>query len=115
MKSKTYNLKFRAADRNIFEAIRQGRKKVETRAATTRYKDIKTGDTVILACGKEKFKKIIRSVKIFKTISAMLQKYSIKDINPDITTEEELQNLYFSFSGYKEKIKKYGLIAIELA
>ena len=114
MKSKTYNLKFRAVDKNIFEAIRTGRKKVETRAATMRYEDIKAEDVVIFSCGNEKFKKTIRSVKTFKTISAMLRKYSVKDINPDITTEEELRNLYRGFSGYEEKIKKYGLIALEL-
>ncbi|MBI5913245.1 hypothetical protein HY839_02260 [Candidatus Azambacteria bacterium] len=45
---RTIRLKFRAKNRDIFEAIRDGRKKVETRAATEKFRDIKSGDTVTL-------------------------------------------------------------------
>lgn len=41
-------LRFREVNRDIFEAIQDGSKKVETRAATVRYQKIKKGDYVML-------------------------------------------------------------------
>lgn len=107
-------LKFRLVNRDIFEAIRVGKKKVETRAATAKYRQIKKEDKVILVCGKSKFEKEVKKVKIFKTISALLKVYKPQQINPRIKTEKETREMYCNFPGYKVKIKKYGLIAFEL-
>lgn len=107
-------LKFREVNRDIFEAIRSGRKKVETRAATDKYRLIKPGDKVVFICGKDKFEKAVRRAEVFKTISGLLKKYKVKQINPKLKSEKELREMYFSFPNYKEKIKKYGLIALEL-
>lgn len=89
-------------------------KKVETRAASVKYRNINVGDNVILVCGKNKFEKRIDKVKIFKTINALLLEYKANEINPKTKSKQELQETYDSFPGYKEKIKKYGLIALEL-
>lgn len=105
--------RFRAIDKNIFEAIKNGDKKVETRAATDRYSDIKVGDKIIFVCGKENFKKEVKHAKMFKTISSLLKKYKVKEINPDLESKNELERMYYTFSSYKEKIKKFGLIALE--
>lgn len=51
-------IKFRATDRDIFRAIVEGKKKIETRAATSKYRDIRIGDTLIFVCKKEKIRKI---------------------------------------------------------
>jgi hypothetical protein len=44
----------------------------------------------------------------------MLKRYEVRQINPNMGTRGELEELYFSFPGYKEKIASMGLIAIEL-
>jgi len=111
MDNKSVRLRFREVNRDIFDAIRDGRKKVETRAATVRYQKAKKGDRVILVCGKDIFEKHIAGVYIFKSIDDLLQKYKVREINPNVETEEELRKLYYSFPGYREKIKKHGLVA----
>src|SRR4030042_2512723 len=110
MESKTIQLRFREADRNIFEAIRKGKKKVETRAASPKFINIKTGDYVKLVCGKDSFKKLVKRARIFKTISAILRKYKAKEINPLAKSKSDLENMYDSFPNYREKIKEYGLM-----
>lgn len=109
-----YTLRFRAINRDTFDAIRDGRKKVETRAATVKYRDIKVGDTIVFVCGKDKFERRVKTATRLKTIAAMLKKYSVRDINPQCATANELRDMYYAFPGYREKIKKFGLIALEL-
>jgi len=113
-KTKRYVLRVRAADKNIFDAIKNGKKKVDTRAATERYRDIKAGDTIVLACGTKRLEKRVQSAKIFRTVRSLLREYKPKDIHPEIKTESDLIDLYRRFPGYREKIKKFGLIALEL-
>lgn len=107
-------LRIRTVNRDIFEAIRDGRKRVETRAATERYANIKAGDKLILVCGKNRLEKQVKRAAIFKTVSALLSKYKIVDVNPYAKSAKELREIYYSFPGYKEKIKKFGLVALEL-
>ncbi len=111
---KRYRLVFRAVDRAIFDAIMSGRKKVETRAAGPKYRDIKAGDVVILVCGGETKELRVKRATRFPSVASMLQTYRVKDIAPDFSTAAELEALYASFPGYAEKIAKAGLIALEL-
>ena len=111
---KKHTIKFRAINRDIFDAIVSGKKKVETRAASERYDAIEKGDTIVLVCGKRKIEKEVKSAKIYKSISALLKKYTPKQINPMCSTAKETRDMYYSFPGYKEKIKKFGIIALEL-
>jgi ASC-1-like (ASCH) protein len=113
-KSRILNLKFRAVNRDIFEAIRSGRKKVGTRSATKKYKKVKVGDKLMFVCKFKKFEKVVKKVTIFKTIRALVNKYKPSQINPCCKTEAELRDMYYTFPGYKDKIKKFGLIAFEL-
>jgi len=114
MSDKVHRLRFRSANRDIFEAIRSGKKTVETRAATARYRDIASGDQVLLVCGRDSFVKKVRSARLFQSLPALLRQHRVRDINPYIRTAAALQAMYESFPGYKEKIKKFGLIALEL-
>jgi len=114
MKNKTYTLRFRAVNRDIFEAIKSGDKKIETRAATVKYRDIKIDDTVVFVCGAKRFSRKIKQVKSFKGIDPMLRVFKIKDIMPGLKSKSELERAYYSYSGYKEKIKKFGLIAFKV-
>lgn len=113
-RNQTHVLRFRAVNQDIFEAIRNGKKKIETRAATKRYKSIRAGDTIRFLCEGREFKKRVRKVMIFKSITSLLKKYRPKQVNPRTATEKELRKVYYSFPAYREKLKKCGLIAIEL-
>jgi len=98
-------LRFRTINKDIFEAIVNGKKRIETRAATKKYRDIKAGDTVILICGKNKINKKVSKVEWFKSIAAILKKYRPETTNPKIHTAQEARDMWHSFPRYKEKIK----------
>lgn len=100
-------------NRNIFEALRTGAKKVETRAATYRYKNLQNGDKVSFLCAGERLEKEVVSVAHFDSIDSLLKKYKPTDINPDTETKEQLVKMYHSFPGYEEKIKEFGIVALE--
>lgn len=109
-----YTLHFRAVNKDVFLDIKSGKKTVETRAGTERYRNIKPGDMVVLVCGKERFEKEVKKAKIFKTIKSLVKTYPIKKITPNILSEKELESAYYSYPNYRDKIKKFGLIALEL-
>ncbi len=111
---KSFTLKLRSTDKEIFEAIKSGRKKVETRAATVRNVKMQAGDEVLFVCGKQSLKKSITKATKYRTIKAMLKDYEVKQIAPDLKTENELRDMYFAWPSYRDKIKQFGLIALEL-
>jgi len=67
-----------------------------------------------LVCGKDVFEMKIKKATIFKSIAAILKKYKPETINPKTHTAQEARDMWYSFPGYKEKIRKYGLVALEL-
>lgn len=111
---KTWVLRFRAVDKRNFDALCDGRKAVETRAATKRYRGIQAGDQVKVTCGKESVKKEVVAVEIFPSIEAMAEAIPFKNIMPYAETLDEVRNEYYGYPGYKEKIAEYGLVALTL-
>jgi ASC-1-like (ASCH) protein len=112
---KSYTLPISARFRPTFNALRDGEKKVETRAATKRYADIAKGDTLVFSCGKsKKFSKKVTKVEKFRSIGALYRKYKPHHIDPSWKTEAEGRKAWASFPNYTEKIKEYGLIAVTL-
>lgn len=107
-------LRFRTVNKDIFEAIASGRKKIETRAASSKYRNIKANDVVTLVCGSKRMNKTVKKAEHFSSIGAILKKYKPEAINPKTRTEKEAKDMWHSFPGYKEKIKEFGLIAITL-
>ena len=65
-------------------------------------------------CGSKKTKKTIKKANVYRTIGAMLKDYKVRYIAPYLKTESELRDMYFKFSDYRDKIKKFGIIALEL-
>lgn len=115
--TKQYVLRFSRSNPDSvfsFKALRVGSKKIETRAATPKYRRINIGDKLIFRCGDEKFEKRVSRVKVFKNINEMLRVHRVKDIMPNRASKKELVDAYHSFLGYKEKITKHGLVAWEL-
>lgn len=111
---KKYILPIREVDREIFNLIKIGEKKIETRAGGPKYRNIQKGDIVVLKCGKDKLEKEVGEVYKFKNVKEMLKKYNPSDINPNIQSIKELTDMYNSFPGYAERLQKYGIIAFKL-
>jgi ASC-1-like (ASCH) protein len=109
-----YTLRFQAVNQDIFEAIRRGRKKIETRSATPRYRKITARDIVEFVCRGERFEKKIRGVEFFSSVSALLRKYNVREINPAVSSRKELAKMYHAFPHYREKIRKFGLVALKM-
>lgn len=114
MEKKLVILKFRAVNKDIFDAIVLGKKKIETRAGTEKYRNIKMGDVIVLVCGKKRMEKIVKKAERFSSIGAILKKYKPETINPNTHTSKEARDMWYSFPEYKEKIKKFGLVALTL-
>ena len=111
---KTHILRFRAINRDTFEALKSGEKKVETRAGSPKYQKVKEGDALKLVCGKKHFIRSVKEVKRFKTITSLLKEYKPSEINPNLKTKNETMDMYYSYPDYRTKIKKFGLIAFKL-
>jgi ASC-1-like (ASCH) protein len=104
----------RQSDRHIFDAIKDGSKSVESRAATARFRNIKPGDILVVSCGKDRVEKTVKRVEHFKSIDQLLEQVPITAINPQAKSVDDVYRMYYSFPGYKEKIEQHGLIALWL-
>ena len=112
--NKTYTLRFAKTNLETWNFIKNGKKKVETRAATLKYLPINRGDTLVLSCSGKKIQKKIKKVTHFKTLTSLFKKYSPNTIHPGIGNEKNMIAQYHSFPGYEEKIKEFGILAFEL-
>ena len=115
--SREYILKFNESNIDSlysFNALKKGYKWVETRAATPKYREVQIGEILVFICGKERLEKTVRNTSIFKDIKSLLTTYKITDIMPNKTRAEELEDAYYSYPGYKEKIEEFGLVAFEI-
>lgn len=113
-KNKKIVLRFRSKDKQIFNDIKKRIKTVETRAATEKFKNIQKGDKIIFICGKNKFQMTAKKVMYFKSVNSMIKSVNFKKIMPRVKDIDELKKIYYSFSGYREKIKKSGIVALNL-
>lgn len=107
-------LRIREIDRKFFDVIKSGKKTIETRAATDKLRLIKTGDVLKFVCGRDILEKRILKVYRFKNIDDLAKSLDLEKIMPLVSSLDEAKKIWFSFPGYKEKIKKYGLVAFEL-
>ncbi len=111
---KTITLRFAKENKKTWQYIKRGIKNIETRANTAKYQSLQKGDFLILVCDGKKIIKEIKKITRFKTIKALITKYDPGRINPGVTTLTEMEAMYYSYPGYKEKIKEYGIVAFEL-
>ena len=111
---KTYTLTFRQIDKNNFDELQSGIKSIETRAASPKYQSIKIGDTLTFICGNNKFSRVIKTKRHFKNLDSMFKVIPFKKIMPELDSIEEVKKIYYSYPNYKEKIKKFGILAFEL-
>lgn len=107
-------IRFRVVDRDNFDEVAQGKKKVETRAATEKYRKIAKGDTLVFVCGQERLEKQVKKVEIYRSLDAMFKRIPYKRIMPDEESIAGCKKVYLSYPGYKEKLKTFGVIAYYL-
>jgi ASC-1-like (ASCH) protein len=111
---KRYILRFRAVDKDNFDEIKDGLRSVETRAGTERYGNIKKGDVLVIVCGEHRPEKKVKRVRHFRSIEALARAIPYKRIMPSVNSLAEIRRAYYSYPGYKEKIKKFGIVAMEI-
>ena len=112
--SKIHTLEFREINRDTFDLICNGKKTLDTRAATDKYATISEGDTILFSCGADTCTKKVTNVERFPSIEAIYQKYKPHEINPTWKNEQDGRDAWASFPNYTEKIHQYGLIALTL-
>jgi ASC-1-like (ASCH) protein len=95
----------------MFEAIRDGRKTIETRAGSVAYQKIQEGDTLVLLWCGERIEKVVKKREHFDSVQSVFESPDFADILLGVTTLGEAEKIYYSFPGYKERIAKHGILA----
>jgi ASC-1-like (ASCH) protein len=111
---KKFILKFNIADKKNFLEIKGGLKVIETRAATPKYREVKKGDVLIVMCGRQRLEKKVKRVRMFRSIGAMVKVIPRQEIMPSIKSMTEMREAYYGYTNYREKLKKYGVIAFDI-
>ena len=114
MPKKKWILRFRVKDKKNFEEVRRKEKIVETRAATEKYRKVQKGDALLFVCGDDLIEKKVKKVALYMSIDSMLKSIPRTRVMPSTKNVQEMKVAYHSYPGYKEKIKKYGLVAFYL-
>ncbi|HRY62985.1 MAG TPA: class I tRNA ligase family protein [Patescibacteria group bacterium] len=124
--SKTWNLKIYGQE--TFENLKNGTKKIETRAGKPKgsekyWGDFKAGDVVEFYLADaatdtkiarvEPIKKVITKVTHFQTLEEMFANYKMADITTSKTIEEE-KSWWQKIPGLYKRIEQYGIWAFEL-
>jgi|SRR3989338_7118140 len=116
--AKTWVLRIRTRNRIKFNAIKSGRKIIETRAlgktsSGKNFGKVAKFDWVIFICGKNKLKREVKKVQKFRSLEEMFNKLDMEEVIPYARNKSlrVVRARYFTFLGYKERIQKHGLIA----
>lgn len=111
---KNWILRFRQADKKLFNEVKDGSKSIETRAATVKYKPIEVGDTLTFVCGNERLLKTITKKYHWKSIDQMVKQIPYQNVMPSVPTVKAMKKIYASYPGYDEKIGEFGLLGFEM-
>lgn len=109
-----HKLPFLEVNRNIFILLKEGVKKIETRAGSTEYFKIHEGDQIEFSCGEDKIMKVVKKVYQYRNFDELFSKYKPQEINPEIFSVDEMKKQYLSFPGYEQRIQKYGILVFRL-
>lgn len=107
-------LTIRETDWRIFELIKVGKKTIDTRAATDKYQRIRAGDILVFKCGKDRLEKVVVKVHHLRDIKDLIQSLDLRKIMPFVSSIRQAKQIWYSFPNYREKIKRYGLVAFEI-
>ena len=110
-----YCLVIREQDRNVFDDIVQGRKIIETRAATPKYQSVRVGDWFTFVCGPDSVSKSIAGIAWYENIDDLYEHVSVEKVLPSAGSIEAAKRIHLGFPGYQDKLATYGVMAFELA
>lgn len=103
-----------------FEAIKSGRKKIETRTKVphnmTSYEEMKKGDQILFtkaSSGEEMMVEIL-GVRHYKDVESLLDEEGQENVMSYETSRDEAVKSWNKLTGYTEGIKKYGIWGIEV-
>ena len=95
--------------------IQSGKKTVEGRIATPKYRSFSTGDTLTFkTTGIDVLSTKIMELKCFTSFENMLSYFGVQACLPGLVTIEEAVKVYRSLPGYKEKESQFGVIGIRI-
>ncbi|MDO8508025.1 MAG: hypothetical protein Q7S53_05685 [bacterium] len=116
---KIWNLRIRKEDKGIFDRIKSGEKTIETRPLNAPdskkdYSQIASGDKLIFSCDGEKLYKNVEAVRIYKDFEQYLDTEDLENILGKGMTKEVARDIHYGFPGCKERLEKYGIIAMDM-
>lgn len=101
---------------HYFDAINSGIKTVEGRLNNSKFKDLRPGMQIIFSSlhTHETIVCIVKSTHFYATFKDMLIHEGIENMLPGVTCLDEGVDLYESFEGYRDGVKKVGALAIAI-
>lgn len=109
---------------DLFEALKDGRKIIETRANSTKYWSLNIDQEIwfkSLATREILQKKIIKNPRFYqyfgdarRTIAHAYKKEDFQKIMPGVRSLEEVIKNYFAFPDYEQKVARFGLVVFEV-
>lgn len=99
---------------HYFNAIKQGSKTVEGRLNSSKFHDLKPGMSIQFKCGStdQIIMCTVASMHVYADFKDMLLHEGLENMLPGVTSLEKGVNLYKSFPGYRDGVKKFGALAI---
>lgn len=112
--AKVHKLPFLESHRQTFELIRDGRKRLETRAGSEEYLRIRPADSIEFSCGEDTTKRKVVRIEKFPSLESLLARYEPAELNPAWGSREEAMESFLSFPGYEKRIQDFGLLVFEI-
>lgn len=97
-----------------FSLIRQGKKPVEGRKATERFKKIKALDTIEFFCDSKSFTCWVEGVNRYSSVEEYLRSETLERALPGIFSMEEGIRIYLQWSTIEE-IDRFGFLGIQVS
>lgn len=115
-----HTLWFDNKDVSDFKRIRSGEKRFEVRAGLPSYFRIQPGHSIIFRTKDNpearwtSVEKHVKNVTRVTSLDELLRKFNWREVSPSMGGAEEWRTFLLSLPGYPERIKKDGLIVLEL-
>ena len=108
---------------DIFEAVKSGKKTIETRPRNKKsscdYSNIKVGDTLVMQSNDtgERIEKTVMFLHIYNSVEDLAKNEPVEKILPGTKSPKELIEIFETLKKkwgkrYKEKVEKYGIVAV---
>lgn len=94
-----------------FSLIRDGKKRVEGRKATPKWRKLKAGDVLVFTNGSEEFETMIDRIDRFDSLDAYLLGVGVEAALPGVSDLEKARKIYLQWSTLQE-IAQWGFVGI---